>query len=646
MLQKLRDQTQGIGFRILVGAIILVLVLFGFGASNIFLGADPEIASVGDFEITQSVLGVETERERRRVLAQMGEDFDPSNIDKLQLQQYALQQLINRHVLYQTADDLGVGVPPDTVNKTLLESEVYKVDGQFNEAVYRQQLQLLGFTPVDFVVEFTHALSSEQLRGGIIDTSFMPDWELKEIVRVLNQKRDLAYLPLSIETFSNRVTVTDEEIELRYHEDQTQYMTELALDVQYLSMQVQDLANDSGIEVTEDDISSLYEEERNAALRDEQRDSSHILIQINDDRTEDQALQLITEVSTRINAGEAFADLAEELSEDPGSAAQAGSLGAVGKGIFDPAFENALWALAEEGAISAPVLTAFGYHLIRLDGIIQPRYPELAEQRDELELRVRRDKAAELFTDRALALERSVYEERFSLDSTAESLGLQAISVNGVSRSSPGEDANLNQAMVLNALFSEDVLAGNNSEVLASGDEQVLVVRVNKQYAPEVIPFEQVSQQIRETITSEKALAEIEIAKQTGFDQLSAGESVADIASSYDSEWKRFTLASRSPRSAAEASIPAQVLTSAFELPRPTPGSKSVGIVTLPQGAALVTVTRVVQGDISTTTAAELAEIRRATANRASRLDFQSLYQSAEDRVGVSKPTLAPPISG
>ena len=88
-------------------AIIAVLTLFGFGATNVFLGADPTLAEVGDFEITQNVLAVETEREKMRLLSRMGPDFDPSSIDPLQLQDYALQQLINRQVIYQTAGATG-----------------------------------------------------------------------------------------------------------------------------------------------------------------------------------------------------------------------------------------------------------------------------------------------------------------------------------------------------------------------------------------------------------------------------------------------------------------------------------------------------------------------------------------------------------
>ena len=110
MLQKLRDQTQSTGFKVLAGAIIVVLTLFGFGATNLFMGTDPELARVGDFSITQNVLAVETERERMRIIAQAGPDFDPSTIDRLALSEYVVQQLVNRQVLYQAAQELGVQV--------------------------------------------------------------------------------------------------------------------------------------------------------------------------------------------------------------------------------------------------------------------------------------------------------------------------------------------------------------------------------------------------------------------------------------------------------------------------------------------------------------------------------------------------------
>ena len=55
MLQKLRDQTQSFGFKVLAGVMIFVLAVFGFGAFNLFVNSDPEVASVNGEEITHFI---------------------------------------------------------------------------------------------------------------------------------------------------------------------------------------------------------------------------------------------------------------------------------------------------------------------------------------------------------------------------------------------------------------------------------------------------------------------------------------------------------------------------------------------------------------------------------------------------------------
>ena len=68
---------------------------------------------------------------------------------------------MNRQVLYQTAAQLGIGFSDAEVNQRLVESSAYQIAGEFSEAVYRQQLQLMGFAPVQFIQEVQQGLGSE-----------------------------------------------------------------------------------------------------------------------------------------------------------------------------------------------------------------------------------------------------------------------------------------------------------------------------------------------------------------------------------------------------------------------------------------------------------------------------------------------------
>ena len=68
MLQRMRDQTQSFAFKVLVGLIVFVLAVFGFGAFNLFVTGDPEVASVNGEGITQNELATATDAETEQSL--------------------------------------------------------------------------------------------------------------------------------------------------------------------------------------------------------------------------------------------------------------------------------------------------------------------------------------------------------------------------------------------------------------------------------------------------------------------------------------------------------------------------------------------------------------------------------------------------
>jgi len=86
-------------------------------------------------------------------------------------------------------------------------------------------------------------------------------------------------------------------------------------------------------------------------------------------------LEEAREALARLEKGEAFPEVAQALSHDPGSKEAGGDLGCEPEGTYIPAFEKAL-LLLKPGQVSAPVQTEYGFHLILLERVVPPgRYP-------------------------------------------------------------------------------------------------------------------------------------------------------------------------------------------------------------------------------------------------------------------------------
>ena len=93
----------------------------------------------------------------------------------------------------------------------------------------------------------------------------------------------------------------------------------------------------------------------------------HILVKPSEILTDEQARELVLSLRARVQAGEDFADLAREYSEDIGSAQEGGELGWTNPGQMVPEFEKAMQATAV-GEISEPVRTSFGWHILEVEG--------------------------------------------------------------------------------------------------------------------------------------------------------------------------------------------------------------------------------------------------------------------------------------
>ena len=101
MLQEMRDRTDSLFFKVIVGALIFVLCAFGFGAFNFFTNPDPAAATVNGDEIKRSELDDFAERRRQQLLAQLGANVDPDLLDVAALRSTTLDMLVEQRLLDQ-----------------------------------------------------------------------------------------------------------------------------------------------------------------------------------------------------------------------------------------------------------------------------------------------------------------------------------------------------------------------------------------------------------------------------------------------------------------------------------------------------------------------------------------------------------------
>ena len=629
-MMQMRDRAQGWGGKIIAGAIIIVMAVFGFGAFTSFVDTDPSVVDVNGEAITQSSVVNESDRRKRRILSQMGEAADASLIDDTLLQQSVVERLIDRAILLQFGTEVGMAASDARVDKIITAIPAFQIDGVFSSDLYRNLIANDRHTPTSFRTSLQESLILEDLQTALFDSQIVMDWELKRISNLLSQTRDIAYLTLDTENFVQDIEL-DEAAIIEYFElNSASFRSQESIDISYVQLSVAALMQDKDIVLGEEDLLSRYADDKAAFAATETRRASHILLGITDDRSEAEAITQLVQVSERIQAGESFASLAESLSEDPGSSGSGGDLGYVTQGAMVPEFEDALWLLQKE-ELSVPVVSEFGVHLIKLVDIRLDEFPEFDQQKSGIEQDMRREFAEELFAGRVQLIDDLAFQEPDSLEPVLEQFNLTTSKVTGVVRGMT--DSIFANAQLIEAAFSGDVAdEGFNSKVIQVG-ETAYWIRSDGYFPATQKNLEDVRDEISEILVSELAQDKIDGAVNDILEMLESGEGSSTVAAKYALEWNQVSAVKRN-----QADIPRAVSALAFSLPKPGVDEKSSGRASLNNGSmAVVTVTSVIDGDIAALTDKERSDIQNQLERSIGQDDFQALHTSLKASASISR---------
>ncbi|MBC3420130.1 MULTISPECIES: SurA N-terminal domain-containing protein [unclassified Pseudomonas] len=622
MLQNIRDNSQGWIAKTIIGLIVVLMALTGFEAIFQAASHSQDAAKVNGQTISQNELSQAVDMQRRQLMQQLGKDFDPAMLDEKMLREAALKGLIDRKLLLQGAEDAKFAFSEAALDQLILQTPEFQVDGKFSAERFDAVIRQMGYGRMQFREMLAQEMLIGQLRTGLAGSSFVTDKQVDAFARLENQTRDFASLTFKANPAA--VKVSDEEVKAHYDQHAKEFMTPDQVVIDYIELKK--AAFFDQVSVNEDELKALYEKE--IANLAEQRRAAHILIEVNGKTDDAQAKARIEEIQQRLSKGEDFAKLAKEFSQDPGSAANGGDLGFAGPGVYDPAFEDALYKLNKD-QVSAPVRTEYGYHLIKLLGVEAPEVPTFASLKDKLTHELKTQQVEQKFVEVTKQLEDSAFEAS-DLAQPAQELGLKVQTSAPFGREG-GEGITANRS-VIQAAFSEEVMdEGANSTALELDPETVVVLRVKEHRKPEQLALEAVSKNISEHLAKEKATAEL----KAKADKLIAGLRDGSIAKGADYEGQKWKVQEAVTRS-QEGIDPAE-LQAAFRMAKPESKDKPVyGSVVLGDGSLVVLQLKGVNEGAAASDE-EKVQIRRYLASRAGQQDFAAFRKQLEASADITR---------
>ncbi|MEN8174752.1 MAG: SurA N-terminal domain-containing protein [Pseudomonadota bacterium] len=598
MLQSIRDKAHGwIAWTI----VILISIPFALWGINEYfgVGSDPAVAQVNGVEITQSELDTGIQRYRMNLRDRLGSNYRPDSFPDELIRRQVLESRIRDILMVQSAHDMRLRAGDEMVRASIRAVPAFQRGGRFDNQAYQAALRSQGMSAGAFERRMRDDLAVALLELGVAGGALVTDRELDDYLRLRDQTRDIGYARLEAAVFSDSITPSDVQVEEYYEANGVRFMQPERVVVEYLDLNRDTLAET--VSVDEADLVAFFEDTKTAYSPPEKRTMRHILV-----ASETEAAEL----AKRIDAGEDFAELAREYSQDPGSAASGGDLGVVERGIMVPAFEAAALALAE-GEISVPVGTEFGFHIIQVTAIEGGGSPGLDEIRDEVVRAYREDQAERMFFDQAERLGDLVYESPDSLNPAAEVLGLEVQRSDWITRA--GGEGDLASPRVVTAAFSDDVLQqGNNSDPLELDNSRILVLRVVDHHEAQPKLLEDVREEIIGLLRTQAASEQAAGVAESMRDAVAQGRTLDSVAQENGLEPRVHAGVARTATDLESA-----IVNAAFEAGRPQAGTPVVTLVPLPGGDhAVLKINAVHDADPGAISAEEREAARESLENR------------------------------
>ncbi len=529
MLSAMRKSAGSWMIKILLGLIVLAFVFMGAG--SFYSQRDTEVATVNGTPITTEEYQRTYDRIVQNLEQRFGDRLDRELLDSLNIEQQALDRLIEKHLIIQAAEENHISMSDEVLANWLTRIPAFQNNGRFDPDLYRRVLSQNRLSPEAFEAMQKEEMLTEIIRdlvGSSVPVSKAEarawyDWENTEV--------NIEYAVFSPGEFSD-VDISDQEAENYFEQNKEDYKTPPKIKARYIRFTPGDYKDE--VEVSETEIKDYYDSHRSEFKEPETVEARHILLRVPQDadaETETEIREKASAIRQKAESGEDFAELARRFSEDP-TAEEGGYLGELEKDDTVKEFSEKAFSL-DPGEISEPVRTRFGWHLIKVDD----RTDESTKPLEKVERKIKDKLALQKARDIAYEEAFSVYDISFEgedLVKNAEDKDLELGTTDFFTRNS-GPEGMEGADDFAEAAFSLPM--GEISEVREIGNSYYLIQPLEKQEAG-IPELDSVIEEVREDALRQKQQKTARLAAENFLETVDSAESFSNAAETTGNEVK------------------------------------------------------------------------------------------------------------
>jgi peptidyl-prolyl cis-trans isomerase D len=495
MLRTMRENASSFMIKILLGIIVLAFVFMGVGSFREDKAS--RIASVNGEPISFE----EYQKVYRNILDrlhnQYGNQLNDEMIKMFNLKQRAMDNLIQEKIVLQNADSLGLKVTDQELTNSIRNMQAFQAEGRFDVDRYTSLLSRLQIEPAEFEIDQKKMLLVEKLRNLITGSARVSEGEALEWFNWENALVSLDIVQFIPTDYKNIKTEPD-ELKDYYDNNKTKYKTQPTVKARYVHLPASKYK--SKVTVSGDEIELYYQDNKDDFFNPKTVEARHILVKVAqavDDETIEKAKQKSLDILEKVKKGnKTFADLAKKYSEGP-SKANGGHLGSFKREAMVKPFSDKAFSM-DEGEVSEPVRTRFGWHIIKVEKINDAYSSPLDSVRGKITDSILGQKAKTSAYDEAM----DIFEVSFEGDDLireAEKRGIELHTTDFFTRTGPKD-------VVDRSIFAKtafDLAEDQVSDVLEVKDGFYLIQIIEKKPAG-ISPFLEIKDKIEKDVISEK----------------------------------------------------------------------------------------------------------------------------------------------